>query len=306
MKKIIIILSFILLFFPLSKAWAQNLPIRQTLRVTPIIINATLTPGKSSEYFVKVENLLGEPLGIKTSVSPLNASDEDNGINFEASENNNFVSSITVADKEDILQPKEIKDIKLIINTSKDIKIDQGNAILFITPFVTRPLETSTPTVVGKIGVLILANVGEVNPTDAKNKTKIITAGFGFFAEKNPIKYALRVQNNYSKIISAKPFLKIKPLFGREEDFELVEKRILSLQIRRWIDEINLKQDKNIFYKATFAVSVGSGEQIIKDSFFILLPVKKIVLVIISGLTLTYILKFRKRIKKAISTLIRK
>ncbi len=198
LKKLIIALLLIINCQWLNVAHAADLPIRQALRVSPIIINADLIVGRQQDYEIKIENILDVPLGIKTSLSPLDSSDEDNGISFEKPiSNNKFISSISVSDNEDILEPHEIKTIKLSINTPKDITTDQINAILFITPFITKPIDTSTPTVVSKIGILILGNFGTVNPTDLKEKAKIITSDFGFITETP--KYVLRVQNNYSK-----------------------------------------------------------------------------------------------------------
>jgi hypothetical protein len=63
---------------------------------------------------------------------------------------------------------------------------------------------------------------------------------------------------------------------------------------------------KNIFYQARLAVSVGNGNQVLAETWFIVLPYKSILtLIIILGI-LCFAIFRRERIKKAIRILLGK
>lgn len=285
-------------------AYAVSYPIHQTIRVTPIVLTPTLLPGKSWHETITVENLLDQPMGISLSLEALDASDEDNGITFTNLPGKTpLLSWLTLSETQAILKPHEKRTFDLLISVPAKIQSGQENAVLFVTPFVSRPKDTALPSVVSKIGTLILATIGTPNLKEAKEKTKILTFTFGSLVEKAPPKLTLRVKNTYGRLISVKPFVTIYPLFGKKETTQLPDKRILSDKIRRWKGDFALTQTNHIFYKAVANVSVGGGETITKTTYFVLFPVIGIIRIVFWIMLLSSLYMGRQRVKKALHIL---
>ncbi len=114
------------------------------------------------------------------------------------------------------------------------------------------------------------------------------------------------VNNNYFTHFTAKPFLTLSPLFGKSNQVLIEEKHVLPGKNRIW--RINRELKGWNFYTAHLAVSVGNGEQIFKDAWFIILPVPlKQIIIFIIVLALIWLVVFKKdRLKKGFKILMSK
>lgn len=303
MSKYILILTFILFLLTPNNVFAQKTAQQQTLRITPIFINMQLTPGSISTYEVKIDNLLPTPLGIKASVESIDATDEENGISFNIPKQNDpFVSWINFSDKDFIIPENQSKTIKLNVKTPENAKDGGYYAVAFFTPIVSKPLEKKYPTVVSRVGSVILASIGTPKPIRSNEKATIVEFKFTKKYESSPSQMILRVKNNYPFHYSVKATTEIVSLFSNKKVVELEDKRILPGKIRKWVKAVDLPIG---IYKANTAVSLGGGDQIFAKTYFIILPVSTY-LPIISGVLLIMFITFgRKRILKAIRALMK-
>ncbi len=303
MSKYILILTFISFLLTPSNVFAQKTAQQQTLRITPIFINMQLTPGSTSTYEVKIDNLLSVPLGIKANIESIDATNEENGISFDTPKQNEpFVSWITFSEKDFIIPENQSKTIRIDVKTPENAKDGGYYAVTFFTPIVSKPLEKKYPTVVSRVGSVILASIGTPKPIRPDKKAEVAEFKFDKKYQDSPSQMILRVKNAYSFHFSVKAAVEITSLFGNKKMIELEDKRILPGKIRKWTKTVDLPIG---IYKANAAVSLGGGDQIFAKTYFIIFPVSTYAPFILGALALTILVFGRRRILKAIKVLVK-
>ena len=299
-KRMVINLIFLIIITSLGDVHAQEHKLVQpALQVSPIILNIELSPGKNYEYKVKVKNLLSVPLPLRVSLDNLEPSDDETNKPGEQSP----ILFWTYFDPKDMIIPAgETKEIKVAIQIPNKIPLGGYYETLFLEPVL--PTRKDVQSVVqAKVGVIILANIG-VQDNKAE-KGKIVNFSLDkFIYENGPIKANFKVKNTSLYHFSAKPFLKMTHLFGRQHNFEIGEKVILPGKTRSWKNDFNLENYKQGFYKATLIVSTGGGDQITNTSYFIAFPISKIILLLIIVTFVLVLIVRRKRVKKALLILL--
>ena len=293
-----------LLFLTLTSCLfaTKSYAIKQSLQVFPIINEIQLTPGQSTVINLSIENLSDAPLGIHAEISGL---DETNQNIFTDQHPSILIKWTSIATPEIILDPLSQKDIPVIINPPKDAKPSGYYETIFLSPIVNSQKQPEAPVILTRVGAIILATVGKPDYNDLARKVNVRDLRpSAYFLEKSPVTLSFSVENKYFTHFTAKPFITIKPLFGQEQTSLLEEKHILPGTNKNW--QFRTKIGKSIFYQAKLAVSVGNGNQVLADTWFIVLPYKSVLLLILV-LGIFYLAIFRKqRIIKAIEILIGK
>ncbi len=301
-KYILISLFFaVLVIFLKDKALAKeiNQPENQILKIAPIILDLNLENEKKQEYKIKIENLLDAPLGVKLSLETLNASDEITGMQFGLPEENSpLLSWITMSKNEFIIQERNSETITIIVNVPKNTKKGSYYGILFATPYFTKPLDKLSPTVVSRIGTLLLANIGKPYKEKASKMALVeelkLENALNNSVNKNLI---VRVKNTYPYHLSVKPFIEISSIFGKEPKIEFEDKRVLPDKIRKWSKTLKLKTG---IYQVKAAISLKGGEYIYAKKTFVVFPIKEFTIILIISICLALAFILRKRLKKAI------
>jgi len=274
----------------------------QSLQISPIISEIQLTPGQKTNINLSVENLSNAPLGIHAEISGL---DETSQNIFTDQRPSILTKWTSIAASDIILDPLSQKDISVTIDTPKDAKQGGYYETVFLSPIVNSQKQPTSPIVITRIGAIVLATIGKLNYSDLAKKVNIQDfKPSSYVLEKSPANLSFSVENKYFTHFTAKPFITIKPLFGQEQTTLLEEKHILPGTNKGWTFQTPL--GKNIFYQAKLAVSVGNGNQVLADTWFIVLPYRSILaLIIILGIFYLVIFK-RNRIKKAVEILLGK
>jgi hypothetical protein len=301
---ITILLTIVILLIP-NHVIAQNAPVQNTnqpirsiFSISPIIIDTSLKKGQNQEFPIRISNKLDAPLGIKVTVENFFPNDGETEVSGQF-KNSPLVDWIKISDDNFILGSKKENSITLSINPPKDLKNGGYYALVFFTPFYSNPIDNSSPTILSKVGTLVLATAGDINYQNLKDKISVQNLKFNLFNEKNPMNYSFQVQNSYFTHFSAKPFLTISPLFAKKQRIQLEDKRVLPGTSRLWTEKLDTKR-LSFFNKASLAVSMGQGNYVYKDSFFFVLPIREITILILIILALL-VIKFRgKQIKKAV------
>ena len=305
-KQSIILLSCIATFLSISPvvlAQTAQQPITQVLSVSPVILDVPLLNKKRS-YPISVTNLLPVALGIHADIQGFSADDEDNGIGTGSITPLTHWSSLNTNDI--IIPPNGQKTISL---TLSPMQLTNGGyyEILFLTPFYSKPVSVSSPTVLSKIGVLVLATKGTINYSDLKQK--VIISTFQFFphvTDHYPLSPTIRITNRYFTHFLARPSITLTPLLGgRSQTWQLQDKHILPGKTRRWLESIT-PQTKSWIYKAHLVISVGNGEQLSKDTYVVVFPWLSLVSYLVPILALILVWTVRKRILKAAKILLGK
>ena len=276
----------------------------QTLRVSPVIINVPLSPGKSYTYEITVENLTEHALPLQTSLNDFQTTGEEGGYVFEDTKTNPLLSWISLSDTVLILNPKERKKITLTINTPRNIPLGGYYGMLFFQPVLPDAAPGATR-VVSKIGILLLANIGV--PDQNVKQADILTFTTGLFHQDNRIPLLLRVKNTSLHFFTAKPILTISPLIPLishpHQPMYLENKIIFQDKVRRWEQTITLPGAIPNIYKAHMAVSTGGGNYVTQDRYFIVFPFTYTIIVLAILLLLFFLVKKRNRLRIVIKIL---
>ncbi len=272
---------------------------KQSLRVSPIINDLQLTPGKPTVIDLSVENLNETSLGVHAEVSGFDETSQDLFTDQHPSVLTKWTS---ISSPDIVLNPLSQKIIEITITPPKDAKQSGYYETVFLTPIVSSKKEPTSPVVLTRIGAVILATVGTSDYNDLAKKVSIQDfKPENYIFEKTPAALTFSVENKYFTHFTAKPFITIKPLFGQEKTILLEEKHILPGTGKSW--KFQEAFGKNIFYSAKLAVSIGNGNQILANTWFVVLPYEHI-LILILLLGIIFFAVFKKdRIKKAILAL---
>jgi hypothetical protein len=272
----------------------------QSVRVSPIISDLQLIPGKTTTINLNIENLSNAPLGIHMEISGL---DETNQNIFTDQHASLLVKWTDIPTRDIILDPLSQKTVMVNITPPKDAKQNGYYETVFLTPITSSQKESTTPVVLTRIGAIVLGTIGKLNFDDLAKKVAITEfRPEKYISEKSPV-ISFSVANKYFTHFTAKPFLTVYPLFGHERTTLLEEKHVLPGGSKNW--QFQADFGKNIFYKIKLAVSVGNGSQIFAETWAVVLPNYKyifafIILLLIAGLAVFA----RSRIKRAAMILI--
>jgi hypothetical protein len=306
MKKTIFILLTLLIASTLRpqpvSAASQNL-----IRVSPVILPIELSPGKISTYEITVENLTSNPLPLKATIEGFDSQDEDGGYVFTADNATPPLVNWTTVDQPDlILESNKPKKLTITVKVPSTVSFGAYYAVIFLTPFSNQI--TNQPTIIPKIGVLLLANLGITTGNETpESQISILTNQFNhYFTDKFPLDLTLRVKNIALHYLTVKPIVKINNLItGNSETQELSEKIILPGKVRRWQDQIIPKYLKYGVYQIKINVSIGAGIQLSQYQYLVVVPYKETLIITISLLIIYVLFTKRRNILKAMKALIK-
>lgn len=300
---IIYIGALLLFLFHLPNVVLAKTP-EATIRVSPIIITLPLSPGKTMQQEVTVENLTSNPLPLQANLNDFITTGEEGGYRFEETKTNPLLTWTMINEKNFILAPKEKKHINLTITTPRTVPLGGYYGMLFLQPIT--PDNKAVLQVQSKVGVLILANIGVPDPK-AKQAT-IETYSTELFPTNDALPMLLRVKNISLHFFTAKPILTISPLlpFSKHEESPLYleDKIIFQQKIRRWEQEIALPKLQPNIYKARMSVSTGNGRYVTAESYFIIFPFAQIIIGTAIAIVMLFLLLKRKRLKKTFQALL--
>lgn len=294
-----IFFSIILIIFSKS-VFAQEKQ-AQIFRVSPVILNISLSPGSLYHYQISAENLLSIPLPLQASLENFDSNGEDGGYLLDPKNNSPLLNWITIENPQLILNPKTKENINLTVRIPSQIPIGGYFGLLFLQPLIPPQTKEYATSVTPKIGVLILANIG----VNEKPKASINEFNFDKWVyEKGPVNILLRIQNRSLNFFSAKPVLYITPLFGQEKRYDIEEKFIFPGKIRRWQNQIDFIDYRHLLYKIRLVVDLGNDITIQKTTYILAFPMSKVLIGTAIILIIIFIIKKRPRLQKALKILV--
>lgn len=290
-------LTFILLFFisimiSTQPAFAEA-NTTQIMRISPIVLKVFVSPGSTQTFKIKIDNLLKTPLPLRISVDGLESANEEEGITITNQKNSPLASWIELNSPDIIIPAKETHEVEARVLIPKAVPIGGYGAMIFFSPVLP------SNTVAARVAVVLLANVGVA--FDKKNNGEVVQFSLDKkLYQESPIKTTIRVKNTSLNFFSAKPTLRIKPLFGETKIFELEEKTILPGKIRHWEKSYNIGKLYHGFYTASLVVSLEKGDFIYSQSYFFGFPLNKVISISLLVMLMLYGILFRKRLLKAL------
>lgn len=297
--KFILIFLFLFASGYLNTALAQN-P-NEIIKISPLIFNIELSPGKTYHYKLTIENLTKAPLPVRASLENFATTDEEGGYNFQNNKPNPLLSWIKLSQNEMLLPARSKQTINVTVSIPQKVSLGGYYGILFLEPLVSQKTINGN-LISAKVGTLFLANIGV---TAKDTKAEVLTLNLPLITENHSLPLLLRVQNNGLNHFSAKPTLELKPLFGKKETIDIEEKFVFPGKVRRWEQDLSLKNKWRGIYKATLRVSTGEGKYIEKSSYVISFPVSKVLLIFFIITICIFILTRKQRVSKAIRILLK-
>lgn len=293
-KHVIFCLVFLICaFYFLTSGVYASTSVKPMFQVSPVILNITLSPGKTYNYQVTVKNLLSAPLPLQVNLENLGPASDEEGSTPTFSE---LLKWSSIDQRDMIIPAGETKTLTLTIRLPNKIPLGGYYGTLFLEP-VLPVKDVHISSVQAKVGVIMLANIGVPDPRAEKGEITDFIFDKLFY-NKGTIKTNFQAKNISLYHFSAKPFVKIKQFLGPERTYEVEEKIILPGRSRSWEKEIVLDHNSPGFYHATLAVSVGNGHQITQTNFFIILPTYIILFTLLVILFIIIVAR-KKRLGKA-------
>ena len=306
----VVLVILVVLSFAAGAAKAAQ----QSLRVSPVIINVALSPDKTYDHEITIENLTNAPMPLKASFNDFITSGEEGGYVFENTRTNPLLSWTKLNETEFILNPKEQKKLQLTIKTPKSISLGGYYGVLFFEPVVQNAVPNATR-VSSKIGILMLANVGVPDPNS--EKAEILTFSTDLLSQDGNVPLLLRVKNISLNFFTAKPILTLKPLIynvipdligdpvNGEKELSFEDKIIFPGQVRRWTEESAIQGLSPNIYTAHMAVSTGDGQYVVMEKYFVVFPIMKALLIIGVLILVMFLIVRRKQLRQAVKELIK-
>lgn len=288
MKKLLIILLILVSLLFTRPADAQSS--KAQLRVSPVLLNIILSPGKLYTYDVTIENLSDQPVPLRATLDSLNI-DDDSELSFINTKPSPLVAWTTISPSEILVPANGKETIRVSVQIPNKVALGGYYAFLFLDP-VLSPQQT-TSVVTARIGLPLLANIGVF---DNSKQTQIETFSFSKVIYETPdITTKIRIKNMSLYHYSVKPVLFVKPLFGNQREIPYEEKILFPGKGRRWEITTAIPNLWPGFYKTELRVSTGQGNQISESGYFVLFPFVKVFasLLIIALFVFIYIKKGR-------------
>ena len=307
MKKLLILSSIVLLFaFYLPRPTsAQEKPVAPMMRVSPVILNISLRPGKTYVFPITVDNLLDAPLPLQASVETFNTDDEDGGYSFAASDTSlsKLVKWSSIDESDFIINPHDRRVVHLTVTIPNRVPVGGYYAMLFFTPH-NFPTSKGQNQIGAKVGVLMLASVGIQDPFSARASILDFKPTSWIF-NSAPFTFDFRVKNDSLTHFSAKPRLTMTSLGGKSETYEIEEKFVFPGKVRHWNISLNEPLAIVPIRKVDLTVSTGNGAVVRKSVYILYWPFAQII-----GFSLVFVgiilgIKRRQRIVKAMYILIK-
>lgn len=303
-KIILIFLSVMIACFEVLSpklANAQTLP-QQSLRVTPIINDLKLVPGKQTSFPLTLENVSQDSVGIHAEISGFDVTGETPLTDQKISA---MVPWTHLSQEDILLNSHEKKTIWVRITLPKKIGQSGYYETILLTPMLHQKQLASSPVVLSRIAVLILGTVGNLNYDELAKKVSIIHIDPSHIILNSfPQTISFAITNSYFTHFDAKPFLTLTPLFGKSQTILLADKHVLPGNSRTWEYQSPIKTSIN-FYRLHLAVSIGGGKQIMADTWFMVFPYKIGFAILFVLLILVFVIIKRKSFGKFITILIR-
>jgi hypothetical protein len=279
-------------------------PVRQMIRVSPVIQAITLTPGKKMPLSIVVENLTDSPLPISASVEGFDVSDTDGEIipGIVKPSINQLSSWVHIETPDTLIPGKEKIVVPVTISVPSTVPFGGYYAMIQLTPLV--PLtSSSSPVIIPKVGVLILAGVGTSNFDQSEQSLSVLQTNIGWIYSRGPVPLSLRIKNASLMHQTVKVWADVTPLFGALERFNAPEQVVFPGKTRIFQTSLYDAQKGPSILTTDIHISGGAGKTITLRRYMIVFPWEMTLLCLFIGSTVIVSIRYRSRIYASIRIL---
>jgi hypothetical protein len=308
MRKTIAILLILFIFNGYKSIAATDSDVKTSLGVFPAIVEIVLDPNSSVETKVTITNLsnFAQPIkAIKQSFTP----GEKSSLNAEELKIYDASSWIYISPEESdfILQPKESKDINLIITQPKDATPGGHYATIYFQPLIPQELiSTESIFVYARVAVLVFMQT----PGDIIENMNFKEVNYDYLSNPGTINFDLDLENSGNTHIQPVGNVKIYNLLNSElvQTISFPTSIILPGTTKTFNVEIKMNDLMGLYYMET-ELNYGSDSIYFSSGQknFMIFPYTIFLFLILPLLfILLYIIRFKNRIKTAFNILLNK
>lgn len=302
----LILLAVSLFALPINRAEGED---AASLSITPSVQEMIVEPGRETEQVFELKNLSKIPLPIKSYIRVFGASDEMGGIDITEipdQQRLSITSWVSVESSDFILQPDQIRKIKLRFSPPADLPPGGYYGILFAEPLLLESLLADRSLQIGgRIGALLfLVGAGEINE---KGSIVPLDSPRYILGNSRP-DLKIRFQNEGNVHLRPSGKATIENIITKNSrSVEVPEFIVLPGKIRQQIVSVGALKWPGI-YKVKTQLYYGRDKIISEEtSVLYYLPVVPIIVILlIAGISMSLILeRTRKRLIKALKVIIK-
>ncbi len=193
------------------------------------------------------------------------------------------------------LSPKQEKNLTIYIDVPKEEESkDHYFSLVFLTQDKNNPDSTYSQIVEG-IGINVLISI---NPKEYKARIKNFSTSS--FISEGPVKFNVEVENTEQNFINSSGYILITNIFGQNiGKVNLGERSILAKSTVNMSNEklSDIIWKENLLlgrYKAKLIINYENSPTLIKETAFISIPVRQIIILTIIGF---FVILVRKKLK---------
>lgn len=290
---------FVILFTVLPYSiWGQSDKLKNTsattsIKMSPAIFTPLLSPGKSVDYNLTIENLLNVPVPIALKLEDFNIEDKTGQLHLSDNKDQSVRNWVQISPKDLILSPKEKREITVNIKTPSEIPFGGYFGVVFAQ--IKLPGQVGASSLLNtQMGSLILANIGEPQTNSKKATLLSVPKLRRLLILKNSYLLNFEVKNNSLHHFVVRPHIRTYDLKGQkisQQDF--TEKYIFPGKTRVWEENYTPIVGFAGVYKNIFTLSLGKGVELSETRYFLYLP-WYLLIIIISVFTFSTYLIIKK------------
>lgn len=296
---IYITLSSFLLLLLTPVAHAQTVQPVNLIRVSPVIVNVKLDPGKTQEYRITLENLADTAVPIRMSFDSFDTDDEGSILFKQRPPAIEAWSRVEPSQL--ILDPKSKRTVDLQVSVPNKIPFGGYYGVLFVEPVLKNT--TPGPQVAGRIGIFLFATIG-TQDSDTRASIDAWTRTPGF-TDKGSVATGLQVKNTQLIHFNAQPRIILDSYLGPDFELAIPEKIVFPGKTRSWKQELHMGEYPYGIYRLRILVSIGNGKQLESSQTLISLPWKAGTVLLLTGIGTVLLLTKRRQLKRALHILLK-
>ncbi|MCX7997199.1 MAG: DUF916 domain-containing protein [Patescibacteria group bacterium] len=237
------------------------------LRVSPVLLNLRLDPGKKYTYDITLDNLTDQPLPVKLSFDSIDTDDESGDIRLDGPVSP-LLSWSEVTPDSLIIDAGGRRTVRVTVQIPDTVALGGYYGVLFVEPL----FRSSGPgsQVSGKVGIPILTNIS-VGETQRKASITDWSTPDAV-GDRQKVAFTLRLRNSGLNHFTGTPRILLQQWLGEPNTIVLDERVVFPGKSRVWKSTVDMAQFSYGIYSATAIVSVGNGETIQASTTIVSLP----------------------------------
>lgn len=271
-----------------------------SLAVSPQILDLTANPGETIDNTFRLTNASRESVSIRVTPKNFRPVGEEGAVDITTDDTSFSIARwIDVTPENAVIEPGKTNDFSVSINVPDNVEPGSHyGSVVFST--IPPDQEGSVALVSQEIAPVILVKIaGDVSETAAIEEFK---SSKGFYSDEKSVELLSRIRNTGTVHFKPSGIIRIENMFGNQvAEFSIDDRNVLPNTIRQYSNVWDSDGFKFGLYTATLTVVYGEANDISTSEItFFVFPYQVIVpIVVLVGLAIFLIVKFRVRLTKA-------